>query len=389
MVQRRFWINQVEKAWRRRSVVWLSGVRRAGKTFLSQSLADIEYFDCELPRVRRMMDDPEGFLKSARGKRIVLDEIHRLDHPSEILKIAADHYSDIRVLATGSSTLGASTRFRDTLAGRKAELWLTPMIMADLTDFDRPELHHRFLHGGLPPFFLARPLPESEFQEWMDAYWAKDIQELFRLERRRSFQKFAELLMAQSGGIFEATAFARPCEVSRTTISNYLAVLEATFVMHVLRPYSSRRSTEIVSAPKVYAFDTGFVCYHRGWHQLRPDDLGVLWEHFVLNELQAHGQSRELRYWRDKRGHEVDFIVASRGHAPVAIECKWSASDFDSTNLQAFRRRHPHGHNLVVANDVEHAFTRSYGDLLVRFVSVSGLIAAVMKKKQLLVSPKR
>jgi predicted AAA+ superfamily ATPase len=370
-------------------VVWLSGVRRVGKTFLSQSLADIEYFDCELPRVRRTMDDAEGFLKSARGKRIVLDEIHRLDRPSEILKIAADHYSDIHVLATGSSTLGASTKFRDTLAGRKEELWLTPMLTADLADFDRPELPHRFLHGGLPPFFLAHQLPEREFQEWMDAYWAKDIQELFRLERRRSFQKFAELLMAQSGGIFEAKAFARPCEVSRTPISNYLAVLEATFVMHVLRPYSSRRSMEIVSAPKVYAFDTGFVCYHRGWHQLRPDDLGVLWEHFVLNEIQAHGQSRELRYWRDKRGHEVDFIVASRGHAPVAIECKWSASEFDPTNLQAFRRRHPHGENLVVANDVEQAFTRSYGDLLVRFVSVSGLIAAVMKKRQPPVSPKR
>jgi predicted AAA+ superfamily ATPase len=157
--------------------------------------------------------------------------------------------------------------------------------------------------------------------------------------------------------------------------------LEATFVVHVLRPYTSRRSTEIVSAPKVYAFDTGFVCYHRGWHHLRPGDLGALWEHFVLNEIQAHGQFRELHYWRDKRGHEVDFILASRGHAPVAIECKWSASEFDPTNLQAFRRQHPRGENLVVANDVEHAFTQSYRDLVVRFVSVSGLIAAVMKNK--------
>ena len=60
----------------------------------------------------------------------------------------------------------------------------------------------------------------------MDAYWAKDIQELFRLERRASFQRFVELLMAQSCGIFEATRFAAPCEVSRTTITNYLAVLE-------------------------------------------------------------------------------------------------------------------------------------------------------------------
>jgi hypothetical protein len=293
MVQRRFWLEKIEAAWQRRSVLWLSGVRRVGKTVLCQSLPAIEYFDCELPRVRRMMDDPQSFLESVRGRRVVLDEIHRLDTPSQLLKIAADYYPDTKVLATGSSTLGASAKFPDTLAGRKVELWLTPMIAVDLDDFRQTDLPHRFLHGGLPPFFLSEQVPENDFQEWMDAYWAKDIQELFRLERRYSFQKFAELLLAQSGGIFEATSFAKPCEVNRSTISNYLKALEATFVAHVLRPFHSHRSTEIVAAPKVYAFDTGFVCYHRGWHQLRRQDLGILWEHFVLNELQArfsHGK---------------------------------------------------------------------------------------------------
>src|SRR5438874_9220935 len=108
MVKRRFWIERVERRWAHRSVLWVRGVRRTGKTTLAQSLPDIEYFDCELPRVRRMMEDPEAFLEKIRGKRIVLDEIHRLPNPSEILKIAADHFPDIRVLATGSSTLGAS-----------------------------------------------------------------------------------------------------------------------------------------------------------------------------------------------------------------------------------------------------------------------------------------
>jgi predicted AAA+ superfamily ATPase len=381
MVKRHFWIDRLEGAWKRRSVVWLSGVRRVGKTFLTQGLPEIEYFDCELPRVRRMIDDPEAFLRDNRGRRIILDEIHRLERPSEILKIAADHFPDTRILATGSSTLGTSARFRDTLAGRKEELWLTPMTADDLKDFGRVDLRHRFLYGGLPLFFLAKELPERDFQEWMDAYWAKDIQELFRLERRQSFQKFAELLMAQSGGIFEATRFTRPCEVSRTTISNYLAVLEATFVAHVIRPYSSHRPTEIISAPKVYGFDTGFVCYHRGWHELRRDDLGLLWEHLVLNEMHAHLQSREIRYWRDKRGHEVDFILARTKQSSLAIECKWSTSDFDAGNLQAFRRPYPQGENLVVANDLERSFTRSYGGLSVKFVSLSELIATVARRQ--------
>ena len=228
MVTRTSWIARIERAWCSRSVVWLMGVRRVGKSVLCQSLPAREYFDCELPRVRRLLEDPEGFLRQHRGKRVVLDEAHRLPNPSELLKIAADHFPTTRVLATASSTLGASARFRDTLTGRKAEVWLTPMTLADLVDFGNEDLPHRMLHGGLPPFFLAEEPPERDFQEWVDAYWAKDVLELFRLERRQSFQRLVELLMAQSGGMFEATPFARACEVSRTTIGNYLAVLEAT-----------------------------------------------------------------------------------------------------------------------------------------------------------------
>ncbi len=374
MINRLSWLRRIERAWKERPVVWLSGVRRVGKTCLTQTLPRIEYFDCELPRVRRMMEDPQDFWDGLSGKRVVLDEIHRLPDPSELLKIAADHYRDIHVLATGSSTLGATVRFKDTLTGRKRDLWLTPMTLEDLRDAKHPGLPRRLLKGGLPPFFLPDRVPERDFQEWMDAYWAKDIQELFRLERRASFLRFVELVMAQSGGIFEATRFARPCEVSRVTISNYLQVLEATTVAHVIRPYSTHRATEIVAAPKVYAFDTGFVCYYRGWHDLRPEDYGHLWEHFVLNELMAHLQDRDIRYWRDKQGHEVDFVWAPRGRKPLAVECKWSSGDFDAGNLAIFRRRYPEGDNVVAAHDVDRDFTRTCRGLAVRFLSLPSLL---------------
>jgi len=380
MVKRRYWLERVEQQWRRRSILWLRGVRRAGKTSLAQSLADTEYFDCELPRVRRAMEDPEAFLQGLRGKRVALDEVHRLPNPSELLKIAADHFPTVRILATGSSTLGASSRFGDTLTGRKTELWLTPMIEADLAGFGDTDLPHRLLHGGLPPFFLSPEPPERDFQEWMDAYWAKDIQELFRLERRASFQRFVELLMAQSGGIFEATRFAAPCEVSRTTISNYLAVLEATSVALVLRPFSSRRSTEIIAAPKVYGFDTGFVCAYRGWTHLRPDDLGRLWEHYVLNELIAQLQTADLRYWRDKQGHEVDLIWQPRGKPPLAIECKWSARDFDPANMMVFARAYPKAELVVTTPDARPGFTRQYSGVRIQFLTLDRLVQRVAGK---------
>lgn len=372
--KRNFWLQHLEDSWIRRSVLWLSGVRRVGKTCLCQSLSDIEYFDCELPRTRRGMEDPEAFLESCKSKRIVLDEIHRLANPSELLKIAADHYPRIKIIATGSSSLGASTRFKDTLTGRKLEIWLSPMISDDMQVFGISDIKHRLYRGGLPPFILSKDYPEREFQEWMDEYWAKDIQELFRLERRFSFQRFVELLFTQSGGIFEATKFARPCEVSRTTISNYLSVLDLTYVVHVIRPFSSRRASEIVSAPKVYSFDTGFVCHFKEWDTLRDEDLGLLWEHYVLNEIQGKLQKRKLLYWRDKRHHEVDFVWKRKRKELFAIECKWSADRFDPSGMKAFRRLYKNGINYVVANDVKRPFHRKYDNLTVEFLNISQLI---------------
>ena len=382
MIPRPFWQAVIEQAWARRPVVWLMGVRRVGKTVLARSLPHVEYFDCERPRVRRQIEDVEAFLGSLEGKRVVLDEVHRLPNPAEVLKLAADHHPEVRLLATGSSTLGATARFRDTLAGRKEEVWLTPMTLVDHVQFGGESLEHRLLRGGLPSFYLADELPEREFEEWIDAYWAKDILELFRLERRQSFRRLVELLMAQSGGIFEATRFAGPCEVNRQTITNYLSVLDATLVMHVIRPFSTRRSTEITSAPKVYAFDTGFVCFARGWRDLRREDLGLLWEHFVLNEIQSILQTRMIQYWRDKRGHEIDFVVQPRGLDPIAIECKWSADELDPRNLLAFRRQYPQGANWVVAPDVDRAFTRRHNGIEIRYGSLGSLVQRLRTSSQ-------
>lgn len=381
MWERTFWLKKLEGLFENRSVVWLYGVRRSGKTVLSRMWPDSEYFDCELPRVRRLIEDPEAFWRGLMGRRVVLDEVHRLGNPSEVLKIAADHFPDIRVLATGSSTLGASRHFRDTLTGRKHDLWLTPMVAADLRDFGTTDLNRRFLRGGLPPFFLNPTVSETDYQDWMDGYWAKDIQELFRLERRHSFQRFFELIMTNSGGIFEATRYAGPCEVSRPTVSNYLSVLEATRVAHVLRPFSRRGTSEIVSAPKVYGFDTGFVCYHRGWETLRTEDRGVLWEHFVLNEVQGRLQRRQLGYWRDKSGHEVDLVVTSPGKPVVAIECKASASSFEPEGLRAFSRRYPDSLARVVAMDVTRPFIRRDGPFNYVFVGLEDLVLDLAGKR--------
>jgi predicted AAA+ superfamily ATPase len=377
MVIRNFWHSKLDNIWKRRRLIWLAGVRRSGKTCLCESIRGAEIFDCELPRTRRMIEgDPEGFLNDLRNRTIVFDEIHRLSNPSEVLKIAVDHYPDIRLIATGSSTLGASRKFRDTLTGRKETLWLTPMIAQDSEDFGNTNIDHRFLHGGLPPFFASKSINEIEYQEWIDAFWAKDVVELYRLTKRDSFQKMTELVFAQSGGQFNSVSMGRACGVSHTTAAAYLEILRSSFVAHVIRPFSTSKESEIVKQPKVYAFDTGFACYFKGISSLRPEDRGDLWEHYVLNELHANLQTQNIMYWRTKSGDEIDFIIPNRSDkkAPTAIECKWSSEKFSYRAMKAFRQLYPSGLNFVVCRDVDRSFRRDFDGVKVAFVTPKQLV---------------
>lgn len=370
MITRRYWEEAIAQAFSARSIVWLAGVRRVGKTTLAKQLREARYYDCELARVRRALEEPELFWRDQPADGVVvLDEVHRLTNPSEVLKIAADHFPRLKVLATGSSTLAARDKFKDTLAGRKREVWLAPMISADLKDFGDTRLDRRMLYGGLPPFFLADRVDDKDYEEWMSSYWAKDLSELFVVEKRAAFMKFVELLFAQSGGLFEAQAFTAPCEISRPTVQHYLSILETTLLATVLRPYHGGTATEIKTQPKVYAFDTGFVAYYRGWESLRDDDRGQLLEHLVLGEIAARFGLARVHYWRDKQQHEVDFVVeVSRRREPVAIECKSSSRKLDPAALQAFRRRYPRGRNLLVTLKDTAAHARRFGDVEVEVV---------------------
>jgi len=377
---RSFWFQKVESVWRHNPIIWLSGVRRSGKSALIENLPRVEYMDCTLPSARRALERPLDLLNDIGEGRLAIDEIHRLVNPFEVIQIAAQYYKQIQLIVSSAVPLASTANPAQTEIpeGKIHDLWLTPMMSSDVVDFQEFDLYHRFLRGGLPSFYLSASYPERGFQDWMDEYWVNDVQYLYKIERRNSFEKFAELLFVNSGEIFEATKYADPCQVSRTTISSYLAVLEKTYAAHVLKPFTSRRSSEIIAAPRVYAFDTGFVAHHRGWKDLRETDLDPLWKHFVLNELHATMQTRAFYYWKDKRNHEVDFVFARRIHTPTAIVCSWANSKFDPTGLVSFRRQYPAGNNYVVCHDVFQPFTKSYRQLTVKFVPLSSLVSELL-----------
>jgi hypothetical protein len=133
---RPFWVDRIETLWQSRNIVWLAGARRLGKTVLGRQFPEAQVFNCDLPSVRERLADPELFYGSlAADCRIVLDEVHRAEDPSGLLKIGADEHPGVRILATGSSTLHASARFRDSLVGRKWPLRLAPVLWRECPDW--------------------------------------------------------------------------------------------------------------------------------------------------------------------------------------------------------------------------------------------------------------
>lgn len=303
---------------------------------------------------------------------MILDEVHQLPDPSRLLKIGADAFPRLRILATGSSTLAATQKFRDSLAGRKRVVELVPVLHEESAAFGVADARERLLRGGLPPALLAEERSGEFYGEWLDSYFARDVQELFRLEKRAGFLRVLELLLRQSGGLLDITRLAAESGISRPTVTNWLAVYQVTHVVQLVRPFSGGGRREIISQPKAFGFDTGLVCYARGWDGLRAEDCGTLWEHLVLDALIAAGVLH-IYFWRDKQQREVDFVIPRGREVVDTIECKWRPDAFEARGLAAFRALYPKGRNLVVSLLAGSAYDRTVAGFKVSFLSPADL----------------
>ena len=344
-----------------------------GKTTLAKTWKNTHYLNCDLPRVRESLKDPELFFQQIDSPIVILDEIHQIENPSELLKIAADEFPDLKVLATGSSTLAATKKFKDSLTGRKRIVHLRPVLASELGLFGIRNLKNRLLFGGLPNRLLSDKIDPEFYSEWLDSYYARDVQELFNIGKRSEFLKLCELILRQSGQMAEITSLAKHSGLSRPTVMNYLQVFETTHFASILRPYHAGGRREILGQPKIYAFDTGFVSHFRGWESLRPEDCGNLIEHLAMDELKTIFHTQNLHYWRDKQQREIDFVLKGKDEQVHTFECKLSGDGFSTRNLDAFRNYYPKGENLVITGGNENGLIQKVGNHFVRFCGIRNL----------------
>jgi hypothetical protein len=118
---------------------------------------------------------------------------------------------------------------------------------------------------------------------------------------------------------------------------------------------------------------SGFISFARGWDPLRPEDLGVLWEHLVLEQLLAYFPEVAARYWRDKSGNEIDFVLPRRRDQIDTVECKWNPDAFDPGALAVFRGYYPGGNNYLVAPNADPPYSKMFGKLKLTVCTPSAL----------------
>lgn len=322
-------------------VVTLTGPRQSGKTTLVRSaFPDLPYVNLESPDQREFASrDPRGFLRQL-GRPAILDEIQRVPSLTSFIQPLVDEVDDVGLyILTGSAQFEVAEQITQSLAGRTGLLRLLPFSIEEARCFQERPSVERLLHAGFYPRIHARHLdPTQALGDYFETYVERDVRQISVIRHLTTFQRFLRLCAGRVGQLLNLQSLGNDVGVSHTTARDWLSVLEASDIVHLLRPYHGNLSKRLIKSPKLYFYDVGLAAYLLGIenesqvvsHPLR----GPLFENLVVMEalkFRYHlGKRSNLHFFRDSAGHEVD-LVYSRGHEPIPIEIKAGetiASDF-------------------------------------------------------------
>jgi len=314
-------------------IVTVTGPRQSGKTTLARSVFGHKpYLSLEDPDNRRMaLEDPRSFLDRLPDGG-VLDEVQRAPELLSYLQSRVD--ADGRMglfLLTGSQQFGLMSGIAQSLAGRTAFVELLPFSIHELKNTEKglPDLDTMFYTGGYPPIYDRRLSPGEWFPAYVTAYIERDVRQLLNIQDLDAFQRFVKLCAGRSGHILNLSSLAADCGITHNTAKAWISVLEASYVLFLLRPHHRNFRKRLVKSPKLYFFDTGLLCWLIGIQepgQLETHPLrGSIYETLILSELMKTSHNRGDRpsfyFWRDSNGNEVDVIVdAGKKMIPVEIK---------------------------------------------------------------------
>lgn len=313
-----------------KKMVLLTGPRQVGKTTLSQQLLDEfpggQYLNFDVAAHRGVIQ-AQSWRQSA--PLLVFDEIHKMRDWKSWLKGVYDGRAPGQmVLVTGSARMDTFRQAGESLAGRYFRLRLHPLSVREWCDASQASPHtaltHLLARGGFPEPALGSS--DADAQRWRSDYFAglvrEDVLEFSRLQEVNAMRLFAEMLRSRVGAPLSIASIARDLHISPVTLNKYLDILEALFIVFVVRPWHRNIARATLQAPKVYFYDTGLVLGDAG---LRFENLVAC--HLLKNaqwQQDTRGASVDLHYIRTKDEAEVDFCLSEGDTLTHLVECKLS-----------------------------------------------------------------
>lgn len=319
------------------SIIAVTGPRQSGKTTLAQHVfKNKPYISLEEPDQKLFADeDPRGFLKQFPDGAI-LDEVQRCPQLFSYLQSLVDH--DKRpglFILTGSQQFGLLSNISQTLAGRVGLVQLLPFSLEEIESARKspPAIEELLFKGLYPPIYDRRIPPSTWYANYVLTYVERDVRQMINVHDLSAFQRFVRMCAARTGQLLNLSSLATDCGITHNTAKAWLSVLEASYIVFLLKPYFRNINKRLIKTPKLYFYDTGMAAWLAGIHDPKLLAIhpmrGALFETWTIGELLKNrfnrGLSSNLYFFRDNVGNEIDVVI-EEGDKLTPVEIKSGAT---------------------------------------------------------------
>ena len=344
--------------------VTLFGPRQSGKTTLAKALCpSFGYVSFEDKETRDFAAADYKAFFQAHPPPLILDEVQRLPEIVSAVQtmVDADRERCGRFVLTGSQQASLAQAVDESLAGRTAVLDLLPLSLDEIPGrAESCETNELLLRGFMPELYRTRHNPTMYYRNYFRTYVERDVRRLVNLKDMILFEKFVTLLAGRIGQLLNFSSLADEVGVSKTTISTWTSVLEASFLVFRLPPYFANVSKRVVKSPKLYFTDVGLASYLLGLEtpaQIARDPLrGHLFENLIVADVRKRftnaAKDPTMFFFRDDKGFEIDLLVGSvRNARPIEIKSAMTFHPDMVRNLDTFMTKDSAAHDPILVYD--------------------------------------
>ena len=309
----------IKEAARYFSVITVTGPRQSGKTTLIRNeFGQLPYFSLENLDVRSYAEnDPVAFLNQ-HPEGMILDEVHNAPNLLSYIQGIVDEHPERRFILSASSQFAMLRQVAQSLAGRTAVFELLPLSYSEIKEqAEGKSLDSLLFDGFYPAIYAGRNIPKFIYPSYLKTYLDKDVRDLLQIKDMMHFHTFIRLCAGRIGSLFNASELANEIGVSSHTITAWLSVLQASYIVALLPPYFENSRKRLIKTPKLYFTDTGLACYLLGIEsaqQLSRDKMrGALFENFIVMDALKRrynlGKESNLYFYRDSHQNEIDLLL--------------------------------------------------------------------------------